>query len=149
MHSDDAYLAMKDYFRYSNGRPYLASQIYSDNSEIDKKHRQDSIYCTFHFLDTLDSYDLVDTSIISLDGNRYISSLMMYEKNDTELVFGGYYHTDNTYVRGLFVLSLNLESMECKKNYYPIPIDVMNEYETDKQIRVNTLAEQNSGAGLK
>jgi hypothetical protein len=123
----------------NDGKIFMITKIYHDDNFKDKKKRTD-IAANYHIelFEYNNSNEKIITSEINLD-DKFMKSIAMYQPSNDKIFCAGFYNKgkDSDNADGLFTYEINPDGKLNNKNYYEIPLEILNQYEKEKTIKKN------------
>jgi len=125
-----------DYATDEEGNIYTLVKKFHDNSNKDKK-RDESNYQLELFKYEKESKNLVVRKVNI--GDKFISNIGLYVNNKKEIYFAGYYNDgeSSSNVDGIAVFKMDDIDNVPAKNFYEIPVEILNQYVKEKTKRKN------------
>ena len=143
-----------DYQIDSKGNLYMLTKVFHDDSNDDKKSKKDTV-ANYHIeLFTIKSgSDKMNTTKLE-NKDKFINSLFIFDlPSSTSLIAGGYYSNgkgknfmDNS--DGVMTFKIKEDGTVFDQFNYDIPLEIINEYESEKSIKKNKRKEE-KGEGAK
>lgn len=142
-----------DYQIDNKANLYMLTKVYHDDSNDDKKSRNDTI-ANYHIeLFTLrtDSDKMNITKIENKD--KFITRLWMFDLPNGGSFIGGYYNNGkgknfDENCDGIILFKIKEDGTLANQFTYEIPLDLINEYKTEKEQKKNAKKEE-KGEGAK
>lgn len=131
-----------DYAVDSDGNVTLASLIYRDNTT--RKIKNKEINYDIELISVKARTGELTQNKINLANNKHIVSLSLFEAANNELICTGYYSVGKNlyeiegFVDGIFKFNSNQTKGNSSINYYDIPLDIINQNISQKQIDKNS-----------
>jgi hypothetical protein len=137
----------------NQGNLFLLTKVFHDDSNDDKKRKKDE-EANYHIeLFTLKSGSdkLITTKIENKD--KFINKLWIFDSPKGDLIAGGYFSNGNgkdfeISCDGVITFKMKADGTVYDQFTYDIPVELLNEYETNKTKRKNERKEEN-GEGAK
>jgi len=146
-----------DYQLNKNGDLFMLEKVYEDDSNKDRKKKKDATP-NYHLeiLTLLASSNEFKRTKIDLN-DKFINNLYFIDAPDGKLVFGGIYNSgskDLNDADGIVTFQLNKDLAVINKNYIEFPLELMNQYVTEKAAKKNEKKEakedeDGEGANIK
>lgn len=137
-----------DYAIDGEGTNYILAKVFHDDSNDDKKRRKDE-EANYHvelFRLKSGAKDLEITKIEVKD--KFINGLWVYEMPDGKMVCAGYYNIGKKvgFTDGMIIFKVGKEGAIYDLATYEIPVDVLNEYTSDRTKRRNNKKDEKGEA---
>ena len=143
-----------DYQIDGKGNLFLLSKVFHDDSQEDKKSKSDT-EANYHieiFTVKLGSDKIIIAKLE--DKDKFVNSLQLFDdQKSSGIIAGGYYSNgkgknfqDNS--DGVLTFKVKEDGSIADKNYYDIPVEIINQYESTKTKNRNERKEEN-GEGAK
>lgn len=144
-----------DYQLDNKGNLYLLTKVFHDDSNDDKKKRKDK-EANFHIeMFTIKSgSDQIQISKFE-NKDKFVNRLWIFDTNSDYLICGGFYsngsETKNSWISGqnsyddcdgIVVLKFKEDGTVYDTVFHEIPLEVLNQYETEKTKRKNEKKER-------
>lgn len=144
----EAQMDLVDYAVDDDGNAYILGKIYKDGNKDQKRRGDEEINYKYELVTLRGSNEIADYKPIELDDNKFIEAASLQEQDDNNLIIAGYYRNNRSrQTDGAFVFILNKTTGEYNKNYFEIPLDVLNAYEKKRTVNKNTRNEENENKG--
>lgn len=131
----------------SKGNAYIVARVYNDDSTDEKKRGEDDANYKLEII-TIANKTAQTTSAKVEVGDKFVKNLWLYESPKGGMVAAGYYNTgrksDN--VDGMIMFKLDPSGKPSSLNAYEIPVDILNQYASEKTKRKNERKEDNDKA---
>ncbi len=109
---------------------FMLTKVFHDDSNNDKKNRL-SKEANYHIelFELNKTLDEIKTSKISLE-DKFIKGIKMYQSLNKDIFCAGFYNKGKGSVTadGLFTYKMNQKGVLSSKNYYEIPLEILNQY---------------------
>lgn len=145
----EAEMTIYDFALDSKNNAFILTKVYHDDSKKDKQDKKDE-KLNYHMVLVQISAENQDISYneIVLDDNKFIKSILMYEKDDDEMLICGYYkNTISNAVDGIFAFHAAKGDQNFTKSYYEIPLEILNSFASKREKRKNEKAETKGKSG--
>jgi len=123
----------------NDGNVFIASKVFHDDSNKDKKKRNDK-QANYHveLFELNSSLDKIKTSTISLD-DKFINGISMFQSSNKEMIFAGYYNKGKYLgnADGIYTYKVNQKGDLISKNFYEIPLEILNQYVKNRTKKKN------------
>ncbi len=134
----------------NEGKIFMVTKVYHDNSNKDKKKRKDK-KANYHIelFELSNTLDKIKTSKISLD-DKFINGVSMYQSKNKEILIAGFYNKGNTKTKGghlavsrkttsdgLYTYKINENGELADKHFYEIPLEIINQYASKRTKKKN------------
>lgn len=132
---------------------YMLNKVYHDDSNDDKQSRKDTV-ANYHielFTFKTDSDKMEITKIENKE--KFITKLWMFDSPKGGAIIGGYYNNGKgknfeEKCDGIILFKMNEDGTLADQFTYEIPLDIINEYATEKEQKKNAKKEE-KGEGAK
>ena len=143
-----------DYHIDNKGDVYILAKVFHDDSEEDKKSKSDT-EANYHMeiLTIMAGSDKIVSAKLD-DKDKFINNLQLFEAPKSSGVLAGGYYSNGKGKNfeencdGVITFKVKDNGSLTDKNYFDIPVEVINQYESGKVIRKNERKEEN-GEGAK
>ena len=140
----EAQMDIEDYAVDDAGNAYLLGKIYKDGNKDQKRLGDEEINYKYEIMKLTGSDEIAEFNELKLDDNRFIEDLEIKEQDENKMIIAGYYsNAERLVINGVFVFIVDKNTGEHKKNYYDIPLDVLNAYESRRVVKKNTKRDDN------
>lgn len=135
-----------DYQLDNKGNLYMLAKVFHDDSNDDKKKKKDTV-ANYHveMLSIKSGSDKVEISKFD-NQNKFINRIWMYDTNKDYLVGGGFYNNGKKAEYddsdGVFVFKVTADGKITDQKFHEIPLDVLNAFESKKNIKKNAKKEE-------
>ena len=136
-----------DYTVDKEGNAYILSTVFEDNTtKTHKRHSDEPNYHIELLRRDVDSKKLV-SSEINLNGN-FINNVWIYQTADDNMVCAGFYNKSDSRgeAEGVFYAKLDQTGKISDEQTYPIPIEILNQYESKRTRKRNDKKEDKGKA---
>ena len=135
----EAQMELINYNVDHEGNAYILGKIYKDGKRDQKRRKDEEINYTYELMTFSGSNDPAVHTELELDANRFIRSAALVERDDNNLVIAGYYKNAYTSAtQGAFVFNFDKSTKNYTKDYYAIPLDILNAYQSKRAVKKNT-----------
>lgn len=142
-----------DYQIDNKANLYMLNKVYHDDSDDDKKSRNDTV-ANYHielFTIKTDSDKMNITKIENKD--KFITRLWMFDQPKGGAFIGGYYNNGKgkhfaEKCDGIILFKMTEDGTLANQYSYDIPLELINEYSTEKEKKKNAKKEE-KGEGAK
>ncbi len=133
----ESQLEIQDYSVDSEGNVYMILTVYPDG-EKGKAAKGKSDNYFFELLRFSGANEPVETYKFNLENDKYLSSVLLKETDKKQMIMTGYYRKpDSKLTDGVYTVNITKDNVSFTPNYYPIPLDVLNLYETSRTSKKN------------
>jgi len=134
-----------DYAVNAKGDVFILSKIYNDDTENQRNKSDKPNYHMAVFIIDNNTKKLSETKIEL--GDKYINSIILNDLNEDFMSMGGYYRNpESTYGSdGVFVFKLKSDGVLYDKSYHDIPLGILNQNASKKEIKKNSKKEESTG----
>jgi len=139
-----------DYAVDSKGNVYIVTRVYNDDSTDKKKRGEEKANYHLEILKIIP--DAKETTPISLEvDERLLTTIWMYENSKGEMVCVGYYSKNKKMENtdGLVSFKLTTDGKITAQRFYEIPLEVLNQFVSDREARKNARKEEDGEAEFK
>jgi len=123
----------------NDGNVFIVAKVFHDDSNKDKKRRKDT-EANYHveLFELSASLDKIKTSKISL-GDKFINGISIFQSGNKEIIFAGYYNKGRSLgsADGIFTYKVNQKGEMINKNFYEIPLEILNLYVKNRTKKKN------------
>jgi len=141
-------MELLDYTMDNNANVYALIKKYKDGSKKDKKNRKDvtANYNMELFKYSKDSKDAVITKITV--GDKFIEEVAIFKGPENTMFCGGYFSDGGikSGVNGIFYNKIDADGSLIDQKTFEIPLEFLNQYESNKTERKNTKNEDKDKA---
>ena len=144
----EAEMELADYKVDHEGSAYILAKVYKDGKRDQKKRKDEEINYKYELMKFTGANDPADHAEFELDNNRFIRSATLVERDDNNLVIAGYYRNAYTVAtQGAFVFNFDKSTKNYTKDYYEIPLDILNAYQRKGAVKKNIKNEDDDRKG--
>jgi len=139
MERTEAEMNFMDYTVDSEGNAYILAQIFASASDRKDSERGDEAFDGYiELIKLMSGSGEIERTKLELESDRIIESVALWEKDENELVIGGYYNNPGSYsVHGMYVLHVSKDDGAYTQNYHAIPKEVLNAFSTKSEKKKN------------
>jgi hypothetical protein len=134
-----------DYQLDNKGNLYLLAKVFHDDSNDDKKHRND-VVANYHLEMLLIKAGSTKIEISKFENkDKFINKLWLFDTDKDFLVCGGFYsngkgHFDD--IDGIASFKIKPDGAFTDQVFYEIPTEILNLYESQRTVRKNERRER-------
>jgi len=149
-----------DYAVDTDGKGYMLAKVFHDDSNKDKKKKKDA-KANYHIelFRLLSGSDKIIKTKIELD-ESFINGISLFENEQGEMICAGFYNKglhskknfslgkefNNHSADGIFACKLSKEGLLIDKKTYEIPLEILNQYASNRTKKRNNKQEGKKGA---
>lgn len=121
-----------DHISDNSGKVFILAKVFHDDSNKNKKKRRDK-NANYHieFFELNASLDKIKISKINLEENKFINDIVLVQSGENELICSGFYSSGlsrKSGADGIFTYKIDIGGKLLDKNYYEIPLEIINQY---------------------
>lgn len=124
----------------NNGTLFMMTKVFHDDSNKDKKRRKDK-KANYHIelFEMNSALEKIKISKISLE-DKFINGISMFPSSNNEIICAGYYNRGKILgaADGVFTYKIDQKGELIDRNYYPIPMEIVNQYMSERAKKKNT-----------